>query len=64
MSKCCATCNKQFVLHRYDYSEGGCNHSMESGYVCSAFAHEGIMVHMIGSDPKSAHCEMWSERKE
>ena len=64
MTECCSTCNKQFILHQHDYSENGYNLSVESGYVCAGFAHEGIMVHMIGADPKTAQCEMWSERKD
>lgn len=62
MKKCCATCGKQFILERYDYSQNGCKHSYEQGFACGVFMGDGIVVHMIGTSPEKEQCEEWVER--
>ena len=43
----CNDCKYKLNLERYDYSQGGCTHSDEDGYVCMAFANEDMAIHII-----------------
>ena len=62
-SECCATCNKNMQIEKYDYSHGGCEHTRYEGFACLAFIHEGLVVHMVGLDPNGGQCEMYSRYK-
>lgn len=59
----CNDCKYKLNLERYDYSQGGCTHSDEDGYVCMAFNDEGIAIHMIGLNPNvDDGCEMYNAK--
>lgn len=62
MKECCATCGRQFIIERLDYSQDGCQHSYESGYACGAVLDEGIVYHMVGQSPEADKCEMYVGR--
>ena len=57
MDECCANCKLRYDLQQYDYSNGGCVHTVMDGYICMAFNDEGIAVWMIGEDAKTGMCE-------
>ena len=62
--ECCSTCTKKLRLEKSDYSQGGCKHSWPSGFICLAFANEGIATWMIGLDPDSEDiCEMYMPKE-
>lgn len=63
MKQCCATCARQFIIERLDYSEKGCQHSYEAGFICMVAADEGIAYHMVGCRAESEQCEGWVERE-
>lgn len=60
---CCATCKNKLDLEKWDYSDvrnKGVPKQKEDGYVCLAFAHEGLCIHMVGNDPEKEMCECYS----
>jgi hypothetical protein len=61
--KCCSNCQYNLKLIKYDYSNGGCQHSDYDGYACMAFASEGTAVHLIGTNPENEYCECWMPKK-
>lgn len=61
--KCCQTCKNNLTIERLDYTEGGCKHSLESGFVCLALACEGVAYHMVGVSMVEGICEMYTERR-
>lgn len=63
MKECCNTCNKQLKLEKCDYSNGGCEHTDMEGFLCLAFAYEGIGCWMVGLKGEG-QCEVWSPREE
>lgn len=62
--KRCNNCRYKLELVKYDYSNGGCQHSGYAGFACMAFASEGIVIHMVGSNLETKYCECWMPRKE
>lgn len=63
MKECCATCNNNYKIEKSDYSHGGCNHSWPEGFICMAFANEGIATWMVGNDPNFGRCEVYSPKR-
>lgn len=63
MKECCNTCKLKKKLVKFDYSQGGCIHTDYDGYACLALASDGIVVHMVGSNPDDGMCEMYSPRE-
>ena len=61
---CCDTCKYKLQLEKYDYSQGGCKHTVMDGYVCLAFAHEGLAVWMYGNDSSIGKCEEYVEKEQ
>ena len=59
----CDTCKYKRLLVKWDYTHGGCKHTDYPGYACTALAHEGVIIHMIGNDPQKEFCEMYAERR-
>ena len=55
----CKTCRNHYRLEKLDYSAGGCQHSDMDGYICMAFADEGIACWMVGTDLDSGMCEAY-----
>ena len=62
--ECCSTCRMCYRLTEFDYSHGGCKHSEKEGFVCMAFGYEGVAIWMIGNNPDTARCEVYSPRME
>ena len=62
MIESCDYCVRKMKLVKFDYSKGGCVHTDYDGYACLAFAHEGVVVHMVGIE--NGTCEMYQPRKE
>ena len=63
MKECCATCARQYIIERLDYSGKGCQHSYEQGYACGAVLHDGTVYHMVGNRPEEGFCEMYKSRE-
>ena len=62
MQECCETCRNNLQLERWDYTKPNVPKEEMDGYVCLAFASEGLAVQMIGSDPETGRCEMFSQK--
>ena len=60
MKQCCNTCKLKKKLIKFDYSQGGCIHTDCEGFACLALAFEGVVVHMVGDNPETEMCEMYS----
>lgn len=58
----CATCKYKKDLVKFDYTQGGCVHTEYEGFACLGFADEGEVAHMVGIDPKTGMCEMYSSK--
>ena len=63
MKECCNTCKNKYMLEKLDYSQGGCKHSHPEGFICMAFAYEGVANWMIGDDPDEGHCEVYTRKE-
>lgn len=63
MNECCNTCKRKMKLVKLDYSSGGCKHVYYDGFACMAFADENEINHMVGLDPETGVCEMYSPRE-
>lgn len=59
---CCATCKRRLALNKFDYSEDGCTHSEPEGFACLAFASEGVVVWMVGTDEAAGMCECYEPK--
>ena len=60
---CCNKCKYKLDLKMWDYSQGGCVHSDEDGFVCMSPASDGVAIHMVGSNPSIDRCEMYKEKQ-
>ena len=60
MKECCNTCELKKKLVKLDYSQGGCIHTDYEGFACLALAFEGEVAHMVGDNPETGMCEMYS----
>ena len=63
MRECCATCKRWLNLVMYDYSHGGCKH-IDMGHCCTAFANEGEIAWMVGTDAEREMCEEYKPKGE
>ena len=59
---CCKNCKLRFELRKSDYSKGGCEHTTMSGFVCMAFANEGIAEWMCGISEEGM-CECFTQKE-
>ena len=59
----CGNCANCYKLEKLDFSQGGCIHTEMEGYICMAFADEGLACWMVGEDLDSGRCECWTEKK-
>ena len=64
MAESCATCKRRLALQRLDYSKGGCEHTDMEGYICLAFAGEGVASWMVGIDANSEQCEVYEPKED
>lgn len=62
MPENCATCRRCYRLEKLDYSNG-CEHTTMDGYVCMAFADEGLAFWMVGEDIDSGMCECYEPKE-
>lgn len=63
MSESCGNCAYCYRLKKLDYSQGGCIHTNMDGYICMAFADEGITYWMVGNDLNSDMCEAYTPKE-
>ena len=59
MDKCCNNCTFKKEIEKWDYSHGGCEHSRYDGFACMGMCYEGVVIHMVGTDPDNGACEMF-----
>lgn len=59
----CKNCAYFYKLDKSDYSKNGCTHQMLEGYICMAFADEGIASWMYGVSEDGSICECYSPKK-
>ena len=64
MKENCGNCRNRFELRKSDYSKGGCEHSQLDGFVCMAFAIEGIAEWMVGLDEEKDMCECYMPKRQ
>ena len=57
----CANCKRRMDLWKYDYGKGGCTHEKLEGFACLAFANEGEVVQMVGTE--GVGCEMFAPKE-
>lgn len=57
----CESCKHRYALKEYEYSKFGCADTDMPGYICMAFADEGIAIWMVGSSGNG--CECFSPKK-
>ena len=53
----CVNCGNRYKVEKCDYSQGGCIHTNMDGFICMAFADEGVACYMVGL--KDGRCECW-----
>ena len=58
--KCCNNCKYKLSIEKLDYSKGGCIHTKMDGFICLAFADEGVANWMLGICPESGMCECFT----
>ena len=63
MKENCGNCRNRFKLWKSDYSKGGCEHSNPDGYICMAFANEGIADWMVGLEEEHGMCECYQPKE-
>lgn len=58
----CKNCANRYELWKWDYSQSGVPKKKMDGFICSAFASEGIMIWQVGNDG-NGQCECWWKRE-
>ena len=59
MTRSCETCDLRKEIEKLDYSNGGCTHSIPEGYICLAFANEGVASWIVGHPAYDGMCECY-----
>ena len=65
MTESCKTCKNRLDLEKWDYSgiqNQGVPKTKYDGFACLAFAHEGLVVHLVGANEDRDMCECYSEK--
>ena len=65
MKECCKTCRKRLDLEKWDYTDvanNGVPKTKYDGFVCFAFASEGLAMHSVGGNEEEDMCKMYSEK--
>ena len=65
MKKCCTNCKNRFDAHKTDFTKLNTDEPIDSildGFICMAFASEGVAYWMLGVDEDKGICEMYKER--
>ena len=60
----CEHCRWRKDLVKFDYSKGGCIHTRQEGYACTALEYENEVVWMVGNSEKTGMCEMFQSKEE
>ena len=55
----CTNCRLKLRLEKWDYSKRGVPKQEQEGYVCLAFANEGLAAQLVGIDPEDGGCEVF-----
>ena len=66
MKECCANCALMYKAHKTDFTKLNTDEDIDSvleGYICMAFACERVATQMVGGDPKTGICEMYTPKK-
>ena len=66
MDECCYTCRYRKKLVKFDYSQGGCEHTDQEGFACLApdLVSEGQVTWMVGlTDLSGSQCECYERSK-
>ena len=64
MTKSCKTCKNRLDLEKWDYTDirnHGVSKTKYDGFACLAFASEGLVVHLVGTNEDRDMCECYSE---
>ena len=59
----CENCGFRYRLVKFDYTNGGCEHTPMDGHICMVFGNEGEAVWMVGTG-ENAMCEAFIRRKD
>lgn len=62
MTDGCKNCRYRLELMKLDYRRRGCKHTKMEGFLCTAFADEGIANWMLGLDDDNSKCECWQRK--
>lgn len=60
----CLNCRYRLKLKKYDYRKHGCKHTDMDGFICLAFAYQGVANWMVGLDNDNSRCEAWFSKDE
>lgn len=63
MNEHCGNCARCYRLEKLDYTQGGCIKTGMDGFICMAFADEGIACWMVGTDLDSGMCECYEPKE-
>ena len=66
MKECCNNCALMYEAQKTDFTKLNTDEHIDSkleGYICMAFAFERVATWMIGSDPNTGMCEMYTPKK-
>lgn len=58
----CHNCKYRLKPKKLDYRRG-CKHTDMKGFICLAFANEGIANWMLGLDDDDSKCECWVRKE-
>ena len=59
----CHNCRYRLNAVLLDYRGRGCKHKDMKGFICTAFASEGVAHWMVGLDDDDSKCEVWERRE-
>ncbi len=56
----CINCKLRKRLEKWTYGNHGVDHEEQEGFACLAFAHEGVVVQLVGTEGWG--CEMFTPK--
>ena len=56
----CKDCRLRMKLEKWTYGEHGVDHEEQEGFACLAFANEGVVVQLVGTEGWG--CEMFTPK--
>lgn len=57
----CDECNKHLQIEKWTYGEHGVQHEEQEGFACLGFAHEGVVMHLVGTGGWG--CELFTPKR-